>query len=1741
MLNRSSNRAKTWVVVGVGALVLALSAFFILSNFPPDSTFAHDPGDARITNFHDADNNNEPLITHIHYPENGMDPVQTFTSEDPEGAEIQWDIMGTDAAAFTISGGVLMFKKSLDYEKPTDGGHTAGTDAQADRANPANNNEYVMFVRATEVRRSGYKGPAKSSSVRVAVIVEDMEEQGMVTIDLRQPEIGVPLTASATDLDGAPDQTLPVTDMSVTPQFQWARSKVSPPDTENDNHWTNIDAATNATYTPVLADNDRYLRVQATYEDRRDTGKMANGVTEFRVREALLNNGSPDIIDDGMRTIAETAMVDDMVGAAIDVSEPNPEDQGKLTFALVSAAEPTSSTPELGINVDARADDINYFAIDKATGQISVKGKLDYEAGSPPDGDGAAGVYVVRVTVRDPSGAPLKAIDVTITVTDVNEPPMIAMTGASEISIAEHPEGNMDDYILLADDQTNRYTETDQQLHAVNWSLEGEDAGDFDIEGVVGVGEANQRKLDFKVAPDYEMPADDNGDNVYKVTLVATDGNMTGKRDISITVTNEDELGKVTLSPEQPHLGGPVMADLKDPDGGVTITSWRWYWADDAATDDFSTITDAATGGRIDDATTSSYTPVNANDGKFLQVVVIYTDEFGTPDPLRKTTDNAVLVDPATKKTPRFSSLAMERRVAENTPMDGAVGAPVMATDEDDEMVVYSLEGTDSVYFKLQMYDHDGEPQTDMVATGQILVGDTTMLDYEKKNSYNVVVKAMDDDTQSATTRVTIRVTNVDEAPMFPDDAVFEFDTEEGGTGAVTTFKAPDPEGSRVIWDVMGTDAAHFTISSSGTLVFKESPDFERPMDSDHPVSTTDATNDPENPVNNNQYVIFVRATGASHLGSPAKSTMRRVQVNVMDKEETVTINLRQPEIGVPLTASATDPDGATGQNPTPSGMVDTAITNATWQWAKSIVNDPMIGNNNHWTNIDAATNATYTPVLADNDRYLRVQATYEDRGDTGKMANGVTEFRVREALLNNGSPDIIDDGMRTIAETAMVDDMVGAAIDVSEPNPEDQGKLTFALVSAAEPTSSTPELGINVDARADDINYFAIDKATGQISVKGKLDYEAESPPDGDGAAGVYVVRVTVRDPSGAPLKAIDVTITVTDVNEPPVIGDMGAMEITVAEHTGDGAYTALTAVTENSYGATDPELNAVNWNLVGDDADAFEVRGHPTTLGNRRINFTTPPDYEMPADKDGDNVYKVTLVATDGSMEGRRDIRITVTNEAEAGKVTLSADQPHLGVPLTATLTDPDGVLTIVSWAWVQVVDGPDDTEIPTATTNMYTPVDDDEGKFLKVTATYRDGRMAVDDSGNPENQKAEETSDNAVLAAPAENNAPTFPRSVETRMVSENVSANGIVGEPVMAMDEDKGDLITYSLEGSDKDAFALTTYDHDDDSGTDVIATGQIVVGNMPMFDYEKKSSYVVDVAATDNAGKKAMVRVTINVTDFNEPPTAPMALSSDFDIVGGRTSRNYEEGMTVPVDTYQAAGTTAGASVSWMLTGDDMDDFMLSSSGVLTFSSTPDYEMPMDADTDNVYEITLEADDGTNMATENVTVTVTNMDEDGTVTLSVMQPVVGTPLVATLTDLDNVVVSSVIWKWSREDTGSAGTYMVIAGENTDTYTPSDDDAGAHLRVTAMYTDGHGSGKSKEAVSAKAVDAEGTGDPLLAKYDKSGDGKIDLDEALGAVATYFVISRSDALPEAKAAAEVEVLVVVARYFSDRRGAS
>ena len=106
-------------------------------------------------------------------------------------------------------------------------------------------------------------------------------------------------------------------------------------------------------------------------------------------------------------------------------------------------------------------------------------------------------------------------------------------------------------------------------------------------------------------------------------------------------------------------------------------------------------------------------------------------------------------------------------------------------------------------------------------------------------------------------------VTNVDEVPTIAGDATFDY--AENGTGDVATFTAMDPEETAISWSLAGDDAGVFDIVG-GVLTFKESPDFEMPVDAD-----TD-----------NAYMVIIDATDAT-----MKTGMKIVMVMVTDEDDT--------------------------------------------------------------------------------------------------------------------------------------------------------------------------------------------------------------------------------------------------------------------------------------------------------------------------------------------------------------------------------------------------------------------------------------------------------------------------------------------------------------------------------------------------------------------------------------------------------------------------------------------------------------------------------------------------------------------------------------------------------------------------------------------------------------------------------------------------------------------------------------
>ena len=315
------------------------------------------------------------------------------------------------------------------------------------------------------------------------------------------------------------------------------------------------------------------------------------------------------------------------------------------------------------------------------TGQVTVglgqKVNPTSDSASEVPTLGKGNSFTVTIKATDPSGQSAMVV-MTIMVDEVDEAPVFTMDETSH-SHAENTDVAEVVYTFVA---------YDAEEDTVTYDVSGEDAGKFSIGGSNG-------ELTFDDLPNFEARGSADGDNVYEVTVEAestsTDEGATEKSttvDVMVEVTNVDELGTVSLSASQPRVGIELRADTPvDPDGGVTGVTWQWSRADNAAFGDNDNVT------KIKDATNAGYTPVVADDGKFLRVTASYTDAEGSgKTAVGVTASPDVAVQKVRNLAPVFTDEDDDtdgiqidpREVAENAAEEALVGAVVVATDTAD-------------------------------------------------------------------------------------------------------------------------------------------------------------------------------------------------------------------------------------------------------------------------------------------------------------------------------------------------------------------------------------------------------------------------------------------------------------------------------------------------------------------------------------------------------------------------------------------------------------------------------------------------------------------------------------------------------------------------------------------------------------------------------------------------------------------------------------------------------------------------------------------------------------------------------------------------------------------------------------------------------------------------------------------------------------------------------------------------
>ena len=595
--------------------------------------------------------------------------------------------------------------------------------------------------------------------ISVEVKVKDVEEDGVVDLLWDQPQVGTPIIASLSDPDGE------VSDVT----WQWAGST-------DKSSWADISGATTATYTPVADDNGDYLRATASYTDRRGPEKSANGVSERQSRPIPEDNTAPTITGD--------------TSVEIEVNENTP-----AGAHLGDAFQATDTDTDDDIRYFLGGTDGGAFDIDPKSGQLKVKDALNHESKD---------TYSLSVYARDPtlasttSSSPTGTVTITITVTDVNERPKVS--GDFDPKYQENSETLLVT-TLTGVDEDDKYGPFHQNS-SVSWLISGFRGSDGDFFYVDDDGH-----LKFRVPPDFDNPADRNGDNVYDISMTA----YTGEYDmtffnVSVTVTDGNDDGVVM---------GPSSVNYSEGDTGSVatytisdITQQTISWSVTGADRDKFTVA----GGVLNFKSPPDYeSPLDQDRNNKYSITVT---AYGT----NVTAAMNVVVTVTEHNFPPVISGPASPTLAEN---GSATVATYSATDGDDDPITWSLAGVDAG--DLSIHSSDGTLTFDSAPDFEVPQDDDT------GNNYDVTVQAYDG-TVTVDHPVTVTVTNINEAPSFGAQTATRTIDENtvAGTDIGAAVEATDVDANdSLTYSLDSAITAVFDIDSNGQLKTKGALDHE--------------------------------------------------------------------------------------------------------------------------------------------------------------------------------------------------------------------------------------------------------------------------------------------------------------------------------------------------------------------------------------------------------------------------------------------------------------------------------------------------------------------------------------------------------------------------------------------------------------------------------------------------------------------------------------------------------------------------------------------------------------------------------------------------------------------------------------------------------------------------------------------------------------------------------------------------
>ena len=826
-------------------------------------------------------------------------------------------------------------------------------------------------------------------------------------------------------------------------------------------------------------------------------------------------------------------------GSAMQIAEAN------FTVDTDTGLSLTAADPE-GVNVLFRVLPNNSgFKI-----QNRGHGKLQIESGTTFDYETTAQQkHTITIRAQDTNGNYNDEV-VTISITNVNEPPIIGISGmhatnlvelTNDLTLTEDIDTGYDVVITDPEGASTNYNIVDNTTNLTLYNIDNNNNFNFDDK---------RGKLDYEIA------------SAFTATIVAWDSTtptpLTATAFVTVTIANVNEAPTVVTDiPDQnAEIGQSFRYDLPtpltnyfiDPDAGTRLQ----YSAHTPTWLSFNTAVRRfnASANQVPSTAGEVGVTVSISDGSLTVTAQFKINIIANQLPDITTIGMQTLTIFDDDRT-RSGNINTGYSITINDP-DGTLNAPQVRPSNNGFRLQSSLLVPSST-----------------VTVYHLQIRSGNQANFEDSEHVIATIIATDNDNGSTTTRITLTVTDVNEAPTIVesgsladiDEGTYATDTDTG-----FIFSANDPDASSSFTWVI-SDTVNFKLQSTltgGKLQIKSGTTFDYEQGRTH-----------------NNHLILITVTDN---GTPGLTDTHQVRVRIRNTNDTPSISMTGTQNIINEGSIASDTN--TGIRLSASDQDQ----NQTYAWVVSDTTRFQLsspsGRGPRDLQIKSGTSFDYDTTA---DRSITITITVTDSGTPARSATqvvtiGITDVNHTPDLTKGGSHGTINEGIyQTDTDTG----------------------YTF--------TATDEDADASLQFAVSDTNFKLENARTG-----GKLQIKNGTTFDYDVVANrFHTITITVSDGTNTDTEVV--IITITDVNVSPVLTRGGSQNV-----ISEGTYTNVTD-TGYTFSATDlDDSDTLTWSMTGSALFSLESTA---TGGKLQIVANTTFDYDVTAQR----THTLTITVTD------------------------------------------------------------------------------------------------------------------------------------------------------------------------------------------------------------------------------------------------------------------------------------------------------------------------------------------------------------------------------------------------------------------------------------------------------------------------------------------------------------------------------